>query len=253
MYVLNRRFVATRSGTWEFYALRYGVLLRRSRTGASSARRARRARGLLEAVVTQNIDLLHERAGSRDVVEVHGSIRRAVCPRAARIAARRRRRQLESGNRAALPRVRSVLKPDVVFFGELLPVGAIERASRACRRAGLLLVVGSSLEVQPVAGLPFETLAGGGALAIVNRGPTALDGLAVLRLDEARGSCSRTSSGFFADEVEPALEQTAPVSEHLPRRRSRSLISRRKRPARVRARASPRTPERRPTRGPSRR
>jgi NAD-dependent deacetylase len=76
-----------------------------------------------------------------------------------------------------------VLKPDVVFFGELLPASAIDRAFELAASAGLMLVVGSALEVHPVAGLPLETLGHGGTLAIVNRGPTALDGRAELKLE----------------------------------------------------------------------
>jgi NAD-dependent deacetylase len=81
----------------------------------------------------------------------------------------------------------AVLKPDVVFFGEELPVAAIERAFELAAAARLLLVVGSALEVYPVAGLPLETVRAGGSVAIVNRGPTAFDGRAVLRLEGGAG------------------------------------------------------------------
>jgi NAD-dependent deacetylase len=138
--------------------------------------------------VTQNIDLLHERAGSRDVVEVHGSIRTATCPGCGRpypLAD-----VLELIEVAAPPACRDcggILKPDVVFFGELLPAEAMERAAQLASSAGLMLVVGSSLEVYPVAGLPLDTLHAGGALAIVNRGPTAMDSKATLKLDGSAG------------------------------------------------------------------
>ena len=84
-----------------------------------------------------------------------------------------------------------MLKPDVVMFGELLPAVAIDRAIDLARRAGLLLVVGSSLEVHPVAGLPAVTVSGGGALAIVNRGPTPFDDLASVRIDGGAGETLR--------------------------------------------------------------
>lgn len=74
------------------------------------------------------------------------------------------------------------------MFGELLPDGAMERAGELARGAGLLLVVGSTLEVYPVAALPEETLASGGSLAIVNRGPTAYDGRAALKVDGSAGT-----------------------------------------------------------------
>ena len=75
------------------------------------------------------------------------------------------------------------LKPDVVLFGELLPEKALRRAQELCERAELLLCIGSSLEVYPVAGLPDLTLAGGGEVAIVTRGPTPIDELATVRLN----------------------------------------------------------------------
>ena len=99
---------------------------------------------------------------------------------------------LEAGDGApACPRCGTILKPDVVFFDELLPEGALERAQALAEEARLLLVVGSSLEVHPVAGLPHETLRHGGALAIVNLGPTPLDGRAALRLDGSAGAILR--------------------------------------------------------------
>jgi NAD-dependent deacetylase len=96
------------------------------------------------------------------------------------------------------PRCGRVLKPDVVMFGELLPPAAIARAEGLAREAGVLLVVGSSLEVFPVAGLPLETLAHGGRLAIVNRGPTPLDGRASVVVDAGAGETLRA----LADRLE---------------------------------------------------
>ena len=130
-------------------------------------------RGWIRAVVTQNVDDLHERAGSREVVEVHGSLREAECVHCGvRVPMADALEQLPL---PACPECGEVLKPGVVMFGELLPVEAIERAQRLAGEAGLLLVVGSSLEVHPVAALPGDTLAAGGALAIVNRGGTPWD------------------------------------------------------------------------------
>jgi NAD-dependent deacetylase len=95
---------------------------------------------------------------------------------------------IEAGDGAPrCPDCGAVLKPGVVFFGELLPEAAIDRAFELARSAGLLLVVGSSLEVFPVSGLPLETVDAGGKVAIVNRGPTALDAHAALKLDGSAG------------------------------------------------------------------
>jgi NAD-dependent deacetylase len=140
--------------------------------------------GLVQAVVTQNIDLLHSRAGSREVVEVHGSIRSSVCLRC-----RREESlddvldQLETRAAPLCGECGQVLKPGVVLFGELLPERAFERATELARTAGLVLVVGSSLEVWPVAGLPLEAR----SFAILNRGPTALDERAMLKIDGGAG------------------------------------------------------------------
>src|SRR5207237_9929633 len=104
--------------------------------------------GLVRAVVTQNIDLLHERAGSRDVVEVHGSIRTSTCPSCgARYPLPRVLELLERGGAPACPSCGAILKPDVVFFGELLPEEPIGRAFAFAHEAALLLVVGSALQV----------------------------------------------------------------------------------------------------------
>jgi NAD-dependent deacetylase len=146
------------------------------------------ALGFVRAIVTQNIDLLHERAGSREVVEVHGSIQTASCPGCGeRFPLERVLGLLERADAPQCPACGRVLKPDVVFFGELLPAEAIDRATELARGAALLLVVGSALEVYPVAGLPLETLAAGGELAIVNRGPTAFDAEAALKADGSAG------------------------------------------------------------------
>lgn len=105
------------------------------------------------------------------MIEVHGSIAEAVC-----LACGHREEHV--GELLPLPRCvdcGAVLKPGVVMFGELLPVEAIDRATALAQGAELLLVIGTSLEVWPVAGLPEETLVHGGRLAIVNRDPTPYD------------------------------------------------------------------------------
>jgi NAD-dependent deacetylase len=173
---------------WSFYKPRVEMLTGAEPNAAHLALAELERLGFVEAVVTQNIDLLHERAGSREVVEVHGSIRTSTCPGCGeRYGLERVLALLAEAEAPACPACGALLKPDVVFFGELLPADAIERAFELARRAGLLLVVGSALEVHPVAGVPRETLAAGGELAIVNRGPTPYDGRASLRVDGSAG------------------------------------------------------------------
>src|SRR5437764_2120853 len=168
---------------WKFYGHRLDVLADAQPNAAHAALAELEERGLVQAVVTQNVDRLHARAGSRDVIEVHGSVGGAVC----RSCGRR-----EQDVRALLPLPRcaecgTILKPGVVMFGELLPVAEIARFTALAQAAALLLVVGTSLEVWPVAGLPDETLRHGGKLAIVNRDATAYDGRAAIVVHAAAG------------------------------------------------------------------
>ena len=187
-YATIRAFRRDPVKVWEFYALRFSLLTQAEPNAGHRALAELERDGLVKAIVTQNIDGLHQRAGSHDVLEVHGSIRTASC--------------LECGERVPLedvvaslrdrpappcPRCGAVLRPDVVMFGELLPVAAMGRAVELAREAGVLLAVGSSLEVYPVAGLPEETVSAGGALAIVNRGSTPFDELAAVRIDAEAG------------------------------------------------------------------
>jgi NAD-dependent deacetylase len=182
-------FRADPEKVWRFYAPRFSMLTDAEPNAAHRALAELERRGLVRAVVTQNIDLLHERAGSRDVVEVHGSIRTSTCPRCGRRYLLAEVLELLAAGDTA-PRCRedgAVLKPDVVFFGEPLPEAAMARATALAREARLLLVVGSALEVFPVAGLPLETRDAGGKVAIVNLGPTDYDSRADLRIAAPAG------------------------------------------------------------------
>jgi NAD-dependent deacetylase len=170
---------------WDFYAKRLGVLADARPNAAHVALAELERRGLVEAVITQNVDRLHQEAGSRRVIEVHGSIRSASCL----VCGHREEyeRVIELGPVPACTECGAVLKPDVVMFGELLPAGAMEEATELVLAVRLLLVVGSSLEVHPVAGLPEDALRAGTKLAIVNRGPTPYDRHADLKIDASAG------------------------------------------------------------------
>ena len=141
--------------------------------------------GRLQAVITQNIDMLHQKAGSRLVIEVHGSPLRHHC--------------IGCGREAAYAEICALLrhepvarcgacggayKPGITFFGEALPEAALAAAVAQARRADLMLVLGTSLTVHPAAALPEQTLRTGGQLVIVNAQPTPLDYLARLRLPD---------------------------------------------------------------------
>jgi NAD-dependent deacetylase len=166
---------------WRWYGPRIGGLLQAKPNAGHLALASLERAGHVRTVVTQNIDLLHSRAGSADVVELHGSIREFVC-----LACGETEKldgvlaQLEVREAPVCAGCGAILKPGVVMFGELLPADAMERAEQLARQAGVLVVVGSSLQVWPVAGLPSETVRAGGELAIVNDEPTPYDGDAAL-------------------------------------------------------------------------
>lgn len=168
---------------WTFYGQRFSTLDGKEPNGAHAALVELERRGKLAAVVTQNIDRLHRKAGTAELVEVHGTIDSSSC--------------LSCGGRYPLEEVKArlaaaglpscdcgdPLKPDVVLFGEMLPEDALSRAYALAVEADLLLCVGSSLEVHPIAQLPGITKQAGGAVAIVTQGPTPYDRHAAVKLD----------------------------------------------------------------------
>jgi NAD-dependent deacetylase len=134
-------------------------------------------RGLLRGVITQNIDGLQQRAGSKNVLEVHGNLRTATC-----ISCYRRyptgsflQDFIETGDPPRCPSCGGVLKPDAVLFGEQLPFKVMRQAEGWANEADLVVVAGSSLEVTPAALLPLRALDAGAHLIIVNQTPTYLD------------------------------------------------------------------------------
>ena len=169
---------------WRFYGDRFSSLRDREPNGAHRALVELEERGLLDAVITQNIDMLHRRAGTRELVEVHGSIAESRClDCAGRYPLEEARARLKRDGGVPACDCGRPLKPDVVLFGELLPQAALERATTLAAGADLLLCVGSSLEVHPVAGLPALTLRAGGRIALVTQGPTPYDADAAVKLD----------------------------------------------------------------------
>ena len=135
------------------------------------------AAGRAQGGLTQNIDELHYRAGSRRVLELHGSVRTATCTRLPGTPADRRDVARDSWRSAELPpcpRCGDVLKPDVVLFGELLPAHVLEEAQQEAERSDVMLVAGSSLEVYPAAGLAARVrLQAGARRSSSNYEPTA--------------------------------------------------------------------------------
>jgi NAD-dependent deacetylase len=169
---------------WRFYGTRFQTLEDKVPNGAHLALAELERRGLVDAVVTQNIDRLHRRAGTSELIEVHGTIDHSSC-----LACRARHpldevRMRLGADPAGIPRCDcgEALKPDVVLFGEFLPQDALERAFALAAGADVLLCIGSSLEVHPIAQLPSLTRQAGGQVAIVTQGATPFDDRAAVRL-----------------------------------------------------------------------
>jgi NAD-dependent deacetylase len=121
-------------------------------------------------LVTQNVDGLHQRAGSRDVIELHGNILRTRCS----VEGDEVEEYEGSGSPPVCASCGAPLRPDVVWFGEMLPTGALDRASEAARGADLFLSVGTSSLLYPAAALPHEALESGATLVEINPGETPL-------------------------------------------------------------------------------
>ncbi len=169
---------------WSYYGHRFEALEDKRPNRAHEVLAELEQAGLLDAVITQNIDRLHRRAGSQEVIEVHGSIGTSSCLGCgARFElAEVRGRQASSDDGVPACDCGQPLKPDVILFGELLPIDALQRAEALAAGADVLICIGSSLEVYPVAGLPEVTLSAGGRLAIITQSTTPFDRFASVRM-----------------------------------------------------------------------
>ncbi len=154
-------------------------------------------KGILHAVITQNIDLLHQKAGSRNVLELHGSPLVHRCLSCGRtwdfddIA-----KTVRSGGIPVCDSCHGIVKPDIVFFGESLPELTLAEAEKEAKAADLMLVLGTSLTVYPAAAIPEITLQHGGNIAIVNRDRTHLDRYASFREYDLRAVFEEMASSL---------------------------------------------------------
>lgn len=187
-------FAADPALVWRWYAER--------RQGASNARPNAGHLALVGldaqfeqfAIVTQNVDGLHTRAGSRNVLELHGNIVRTRCFAECGVRIDDPR-DLPPGEPPACPRCGHWLRPDVVWFGEMLDAEVLERAERLAASCDAMLVVGTSGLVYPAAGLPSLARAAGARVIIVNPNPTELDDLADIVV---RDTAARALPALFA-------------------------------------------------------
>lgn len=142
-------------------------------------------KGYLDAIITQNVDLLHQKAGSRKVVEIHGTPAIHRCMNCACTMSFTEAAEIVQRSKIPqCPHCGGVIKPDITFFGEMLPREALEAADRHARKADLMLILGTSLIVYPAAALPEITLRNGGKIVIVNDMPTPLDERAALKFSD---------------------------------------------------------------------
>ncbi|MGC9071840.1 MAG: NAD-dependent protein deacetylase [Acidilobus sp.] len=170
--------------SWRLFADRFGTL-REVRPNPAHLGIARLEEiGLVKAVITQNIDGLHQAAGSRRVIELHGNARYAVCTECGRrYPVEEALSAVREGRLPTCPACGGLLKPDVVYFGEPLSPEALQEAYMMAENSDLFLVVGSSLAVSPANQLPVVAKARGARLMIVNMGETALDDIADLKVE----------------------------------------------------------------------
>lgn len=186
---------------WEFMAAAMDLFGQARPNPAHLALAELERRGLLAGIVTQNIDGLHQAAGSRSVVEFHGSAERFSClgcglgqSRAAMPGL------LAQGVPPRCPECGGVVRPDVVFFGEGIPMGAVLGSEELVAGADLALIVGTSGEVAPANAIPLRVARAGGKVVEVNLGPTAYGNVSDLRLDAP------------AEEVLPRILELLPKS-----------------------------------------
>jgi NAD-dependent deacetylase len=142
--------------------------------------------GRLQAVITQNVDMLHYKAGSKRVLELHGTLRTMSCTQCYKQYEHENFIQafIENGTIPHCLACCAILKPDVILFGEQLPQKAVSEAQKEARKCDLVMVIGSSLEVLPVAGLPMQAIDHGAHLIIINNSPTYLNVRADIVLPE---------------------------------------------------------------------
>jgi NAD-dependent deacetylase len=143
-------------------------------------------KGFLKAVITQNIDLLHQKGGNKRVIEVHGSPEMHYCLHCSgiRMGFNEAAVLVKRGEFPKCPKCGRILKPAITFFGESLPIDALRDAETESQNADLMLVLGTSLTVYPAAGIPQTVIRNSGEIIIVNNMETPLDRYSVLRFQE---------------------------------------------------------------------
>jgi NAD-dependent deacetylase len=174
---------------WEYHRPRYEQVAAVEPNAAHHAVAELQRRGIVKSLITQNIDGLHGRAGSENPIEIHGSLTGGRCLRCDLRVTRDELLARADDSEDGVPRCNCgfQLKSHVVLFGEMLPADAMERMFEEAERADMILVIGSSLVVSPVADIPAIVLQKGGTLAILTESETPYDRKAHVRLHTKAG------------------------------------------------------------------
>lgn len=178
---------------WQWYEWRIKLISEASPNPAHKALAKLEERTSSFTLVTQNVDGLHREAGSENVLELHGNIRRAICSK--------ERTTVEpddfiEGAPPRCPKCGAFLRPDVVWFGEMLPTGAMEAASEAARNCEVFISAGTSSVVYPAASLPYEAKENGATLIEINPDETPLSAVADIVLRGSAGEMLPALASF---------------------------------------------------------
>ena len=190
------------------FAVKYLFTMEKAKPNATHFMLAKLEKlNLTNGVITQNIDMLHEKAGSKNVAEVHGSIKIGHCLSCNRkfTLSEMEERALRSSDNVARCDCGGIIKPDIVFFGEPLPKTEVEKSYRWLEDSTLVVAMGTSLAIYPVGAFPKIVLDNGGELVIVNSGSTSLDSLASEIYNESLENFSKEVLSLFNSKGESKL------------------------------------------------
>ncbi len=160
---------------WRLYKTLYQTLKHARPNPAHKALATLEKEGIIKTIITQNIDGLHQKAGSKNVIELHGTATRARCTVCGHTIPIEQALASLNHTPPRCPRCQGLLKPDIVFFGEPLPTQALHKAIQEATRADVMLVAGTSLQVSPANQLPIIAKNRGAKIIIVNLQPTPQD------------------------------------------------------------------------------
>ncbi len=156
-------------------------------------------KGKLKGIITQNIDGLHQRAGSKAVYELHGSIYKSYCIKCKKKIPYDDFLKKINKEKVPLCECGGIIRPDVVFFGEVLPDYDLKMAFSLAQSSDLLLIAGTSLVVQPAAYIPTLTLNSGGKVILINRGDTYINDRASLVFEEIKETFEAIAEYYMLD------------------------------------------------------